>query len=460
MKNTIVFWATNENEQEILAVLRLREHDNKVDFWTFDKAVLAEAFIEKMFKDWDVLTDADFALANTHEERKMSDGNLLPDEIRTKETDLVSRAEKEWFVKVLSLKLMQQLTLEIDQLVLQVGEMEKNDPEAWDITKSYWDKVNRHYQERDLTRDQINTCFSKLKELRKSESESFESHANAVVESMLAKIEEIVAQVANSHRLNDLFNNLRQLQTESQGLKITNKLAAKVRNAFNIAFEAIRSERKTSDNSRSQARLKGLEEVIKRMEKSIEQDQESLQYQQARKTETNRSLESQLLEAKIAMIEARIESKLEKLADMQKTFKQLKNQSEAASNNQKSRGEKEKAKPTKAQKVTRTRSTKPAATTAEPNETETTENQTPKEETETENSGIVIVLNDEHPTAAFPALTEVPPTVEETNNNDLVPSSSLPELADSAVNQNEEGSNNEDTAKDDIAKDPDLEPVG
>ena len=115
MKNTIVFWATNENEQEILAVLRLREHDNKVDFWTFDKAVLEEAFIEKMFKDWDVLTDADFALANTHEERKMSDGNLLPDEIRTKETDLVSRAEKEWFVKVLSLKLMQQLTLEIDQ---------------------------------------------------------------------------------------------------------------------------------------------------------------------------------------------------------------------------------------------------------------------------------------------------------------------------------------------------------
>ena len=141
MKDKVAFWGTNENDEEVLIALRLRPTDSKVDMYLFPKEAHDEKFFESVFQNWDDIDPDKFEQPFTHMERDMSEPSLLPDDIRTKSTDIVSRAEREWTVRVLSLKLAQKLEAEIGELEAQVGEMTDYDPELWNLSKTYWDKA-------------------------------------------------------------------------------------------------------------------------------------------------------------------------------------------------------------------------------------------------------------------------------------------------------------------------------
>ncbi|MGB0884721.1 MAG: hypothetical protein ACPGTG_08380, partial [Flavobacteriales bacterium] len=329
MKDRIVFWGTNEQEQDLLVALRLRTKDNRVDLWHFPKSAIDDEFAEKLRNNWEEV-DFDNLPEHSYLERDMSEPSLLPDDIKTLQTELVSRAEKEWFVKVLSHKLTQKLKAEIGQLEVQVNGLDKYDPEIWDLAKSFWDKVNQHYQTRDLSkedtsllRDQINRCFDRLKKLRKVDNDSFFQEAQENAQSLITKVKEIGEQVTGSKNMNALFQQLKALQQESRDLKMTRKLGRDVKKNFDIVFEALREGRKKSDFHRLSNRIKGLNGAIHRMEKSLGYDQKDLDFNRRRIANSSGKLEAQLREAKIQMIESRVKSKQTKLEDMYSTLAEL-----------------------------------------------------------------------------------------------------------------------------------------
>ena len=332
MKDKIVFWGTDEKNADILVVLRLRASDNQVDIWTFPKAELEEEFVDKMFQDWDNINVDEFPPNFSHMEQSMTEPSLLPDTIKANNTEIVNRAEKEWYVKVLTYKLATKLQEEVEQLAEQVKSLTSFEKDAWEMAQSYWDKVNNHFQAHDITREQtsklrdlINGAFNKLKELRKVDSAQFEQEAKANVEALFAKIDDCFEQLAASKRLNDIFENLKKIQEESKHLKLTRKMHYQVREKLNAAFLAVRNERRNMQSRRLESRIKGLNAAIGKMESSIKRDKDNLQFQYNRIENSRTSqLEMQLREAKIQMINSRIESKQAKLNDMYMTLNNLK----------------------------------------------------------------------------------------------------------------------------------------
>ncbi|MEZ4887452.1 MAG: hypothetical protein R3E32_22155 [Chitinophagales bacterium] len=331
MKDKIVFWGTNEKNQNVLVTLRLRAADNKVDIWMFEKSTVSQEFVDKMFEDWDNIEVDTLPEPYEYLEHDMSSPSILPDTILANNTEMINRAEKEWYVKILASKLAMKLEEEVVQLVKQVGGMEKYDKDVWTLAKDYWDKINQHFQSRDLSREQtaslrdmINTAFDKLKKLRKNSNEEFEQKAKENAELILKKINTIADQVADSRNLNGLFDTLKQMQSDLKKQRFTQELSNVIRDKMNETFQQVKEARRNHRNSRLTNRIKGLESAIYRMEKSARRDEEDLAFQNRRVQASEGKLEKQLREAKIVMIQERLNSKSVKLDDMHKTLKELK----------------------------------------------------------------------------------------------------------------------------------------
>ena len=122
MKDKIVFWGTNDKNQNVLVTLRLRAADNKVDIWMFDKTKITPEFADKMFEDWDSIDVDTLPEPYEYMEHDMSSPSILPDTILANNTEMINRAEKEWYVKILATKLSMKLQEEVVQLVEQVGQ--------------------------------------------------------------------------------------------------------------------------------------------------------------------------------------------------------------------------------------------------------------------------------------------------------------------------------------------------
>lgn len=330
MKDKIVFWGTDENEKDILVTLRLRAADNKVDIWTFAKDSVPDEFAEKMFKDWDDINTNEFPAEHQYIEHDLSEPSLLPQNIKAKNTEIVNRAEKEWYVKVLSSKLSQKLEEEIDQLAEQAKALTEYDKDLWASAKSYWDKVTQHLQDRDLTRehtatlrDKINACFESLKSLRGISNETFEADSKANLEKYTTQLTSLDERVALGKNLNSIFDELKQMQEELKEATLTREGRKTLRDRLNEAFENIRNQRKDSRSRRLESRIKGLKAAIDRMEVSLTRDEEALTLEQSRIETTTGKLEAQLRDAKIQMVQARLDSKKDKLKDMKTTYTDL-----------------------------------------------------------------------------------------------------------------------------------------
>lgn len=356
MKDQIVFWGADANDQRVLVTLRLRAQENKVDIWTFPHDKVDSNFVTKMLGDWDGIDVESFPPVFEYIERNVTDSELLPETIKAENTQLVIRAEKEWHVKVLSLRFYEMLKSEIDALKEQVDGLTSYEKVAWDSSKQYWDKVLQHIQEKTLSRDQasalraqINECFNRLKFLMSQENEQYKDQSIANFEEIKKRIQSFDKQMVDGKNAGHLFNDLKKFQTEIKNVRLLPVHKRDVRKLMNKIFEAVKEKRGSAFAERSNKRIEGLNGAIAKMKASIKYDQESIDFQNRRKDDSRAGqLESQLRVAKIKMIESRIESKKEKLLDMEKTLEKLQKTNSKHSKPEAKAPKKAEAKPAKA----------------------------------------------------------------------------------------------------------------
>lgn len=402
MKNKIVVWGTNAENEKVLIALELQAETNRVLLYTFPESAATEEFVNKMMAEWRVGNEVPFPEGYTTLERQLSvTEGLLPDDLRVERTDLIQRAQTEWHFAVLSAKLHQAYEQELAEFKEKVAALQAYDHNVWDNLRGFWDKVQEQARDRNLfrehadnLRDNINALFDDLKKMRSRVQDEFTAVSQKVYEDFNKALTDIENRIASGGaRMNTIFEDLKQLQRKYRDAKMSNEHRNQLWDRLDGAFKAAK-ERKFGPGAnegslveRHERRLEGLRVAIRRMQDSIKRDEEELSFQQKKVATTEGQLEAQIRGAKIKMIEERIASKREKLDEMDHTRADVERQANIARDKENKRAEKEAerqklaaAKETAKSEIAAAIKSKAAEAPAAPPPTEQTEENIPVEQ--------------------------------------------------------------------------------
>lgn len=358
MKTKLVLWGNNAQDERILIALRLRPLENKIDIWTFPETIANEEFSKKLMDDWRNDVEIEFPEGVTHLERELTvSQSLLPEDIKVERPDIVSRAQTEWHFIALSARLNEAYLAELNEIREKVESLKAFDPQVWDSLKSFWAKVQEQVGDRNLFREHANSLknytndiFAKMKEMRSSLDEEFQSFSKNHFEQFMETLDSIEKRVADGMNLAGVFEELKGLQRKFRDSKFTREHRAKVWNRLDAAFKIVKEKRfgnnahnENSPLERLQRRLDGLLSAIGKMEHSIKRDKEEHNFQDRKIEHSEGQLEEQIRLAKIKMIEERIRSKEEKLGEMLQTRSELEQRINVQKNKEARRNELEAA---------------------------------------------------------------------------------------------------------------------
>jgi hypothetical protein len=346
MKNKLVIWGKNAENEKILIALELQAETNTVMLHTFPESATDEAFVQAMMNEWrDNKSEVSFPEGTQSVERELSvtDG-LLPDEIKADRPDLVQRAQTEWHFAVLSAKLHAAYQQELAEFKEKVAALSTYDNKIFINLRTFWDKVQNQSRERNLfrqhaddLRDGINALFEQLKEARKRVNSEFNEVSQNVYESFNKALDEIEERIASGGaKFNSVFDELKKMQREYHNTRMSNEHRNKLWDRLDAAFKKAK-ERKFGPEAnagtiadRHDKRLTGLEDAIKRLEESVRRDDEELAFQRKKVNTSEGQLEAQIRGAKIKMIEERVNGKRERLAELTKARADVQRQASSA----------------------------------------------------------------------------------------------------------------------------------
>jgi septal ring factor EnvC (AmiA/AmiB activator) len=362
MKSKLVLWGKNPSEERVLLALDLLEDSNKIDVHVIPEALVTQELENQLLHDWKDDNSVQFPEGSSalNIDLKLI-GDLLPEGFSVEKEDLLKRAQAEWHFVVLSSKLYKTYHSEIEEIKDRIEQAGKYSVNAWDELKNFWDKVQGQIMDRNIFRshaaalkEQTNNMFTRLKELRKDLDKEFNDESKTNFEKFNAKLEEIEERITKGLSLHVLFEDLKQLQNKLKDIRFSkdhrNKVWARIDEAFKIVKEkrfgpdSKPTEASDSNNNRIEKRLIGLLDAIKKMQNSIRRDKEEINFQDKRVGESGGMLEAQLREAKIKMVQERIDSKELKLADMLATKAELESKLANIKEKDKKRAELEDAK--------------------------------------------------------------------------------------------------------------------
>ena len=334
IQKRLVEWGCDKGNHDLLIAVNLRESDSKADVYTIYRKDLTDELIRSLEENWVNGESVEFPKKHTYQERDLTDDSLLPEDVLAKKPGVFRRTQNEWAFYILSNKLLEAFLLELESLKDDAKDLKAYSRELFDRCKSFWERVLEHKKENnfsnehlDQIKDDLNQIFDQLKTLRRDESKVFDEESNEVKNKILEQVQKIRESIDDNSIFKDLMEKLKGVQNESRGAKLRRKHREIVHQALNEAFEEVKSRRKTFQSGKLQARINGLQKVIDKMEKSINYDKKERDFQMNR-IDNGRSspLEVQLRQAKLNMIEDKIQSKESKLADIYQTMEGLKNQ--------------------------------------------------------------------------------------------------------------------------------------
>ena len=339
MKTRIVVWGSNAQDERTLLALALRAADNQVDVYALPEKVVTDALEKQLMNDWRNGQEVEMPEGTDKRTSELSvTERLLPDDLKTNRTDLITRAQTEWQFVVLSSKLNEAYKIQLEELKDKVNELDKYESGVWDSLKEYWGKVQEQVRERNLFRQHsdslkegVNELFGRMKELRNTADKEFKGKSAEAKRVISEQLEALETRIEEGTRLNGVFDELKKLQGRFNKAKLTrgdrNGLYKRIDKAFKATKEKRFGAEAASDGNgpvqRLERRLKGLEGALGKMQRTVKRDEDDLKFQQRKIDTTDGQLEAQIRKAKMAMIEERLNSKREKLADIEKTKAEL-----------------------------------------------------------------------------------------------------------------------------------------
>lgn len=334
MKTRIVMWGSNDKDQKVLIAIALRAEDNVVDIFTFPFESTTEEFYNLMLNEWREAHEVPFPEGFTHIIRPLTaSDSLLPVELKVDRTDIIQRAQTEWHFVVLSNKLYHSFLNELKEIKEKLTGSDNYKNQLWEEMKETWEKIQKNIFDKTLMREHghqlremTNDIFTQLKDMRKNLDTEVDRVSREIADKFNKKLDEVEEKIKSGLGLQPLFNDLKRMQQEFKDAELSRGDRAKIWKRIDNAFKSVKekkfgekSTRDTSALDRLSRRYEGLLSAIDKMEKSIRRDDKDKHFQDDRIANTDGQLEAQLRMAKLKMIDERVHSKNEKLAEMLKT---------------------------------------------------------------------------------------------------------------------------------------------
>ena len=338
MKTKIVLWGNDAEDKKVLLALELKPKDNKVDILSFSEDKVTEEFYNKMMEQWRSNKEVEFPEGYETITRELSmTEDILPETIKVQRADLINRAKTEWHFVVLSTKLYDLYTSELADLKDKIEKLIDYDGALWEEIKGFWSKISEQSRERNLfrehadkLRDDTNSLFTYLKELKTKANAELAKVSKVHVDTFSTRLDGVKEKVEKGMSLGPLFDELKKIQNEFKNADFTRNDRSKVWKKIDEAFKIVKEKKygKAPANqqgavSRIERRYQGLKSAIGKMEASIRRDKNDIDFQTKRANTTMGQLEMQIRQAKVKMVEERINSKQEKLDEMLATKLEL-----------------------------------------------------------------------------------------------------------------------------------------
>lgn len=327
-------WGSNDKDQKVLIAIALRAEDNVVDIFTFPFESTTEEFYNLMLNEWREAHEVPFPEGFTHIIRPLTaSDSLLPPELKVDRADIIQRAQTEWHFVVLSNKLYQSFLNELKEIKEKLTGSDNYKNPLWEEMKETWEKIQKNIFDKTLMREHgqqlremTNDIFTQLKDMRKNLDTEVDRVSREFADKFNTKLDEVEEKIKSGLGLQPLFNDLKRMQQEFKDADLSRGDRAKIWKRIDNAFKSVKEkkfgEKSTKDTSaldRLSRRYEGLLSAIDKMEKSIRRDDKDKHFQDDRIANTDGQLEAQLRMAKLKMIDERVHSKNEKLAEMLKT---------------------------------------------------------------------------------------------------------------------------------------------
>ena len=338
MKDRLVFWGKENESRKVLITIDLNEDSGMYDVQVIEAEQVTEEFDNLVRNEWrNNGGDIVFPEVLKQFSRELSlTQDLLPREIKVDRDDLLKMAQAEWNFFVLSKRLKNTYSDELEEFEQKVSQMEEYDQTLWNNMKGFWSKVQKQIRERNLAKRhgndlkrRTNAIFSSLKTLRSRSEKDFVEASAIHKAKFMNQLEAIKERMKEGKSLRHLFDDLKKIQKEFKNYRFTRQDHSAVWDQLDGLFKEIKARKYGKSNSENDPlvkttnRVDGLKAAIARMKKSISKDQKELKFQKDKIAQADGQLEAQIRQAKLSMLEERIHSKEIKLEDMFKTEKQL-----------------------------------------------------------------------------------------------------------------------------------------
>ena len=340
MKTNLVVWGTNANDEKVLILMELMADDNKVVIKTIPENLVSDELEKKLMDEWRTGSAVELPEGITTIENELSVAdNILPEDLKTDRTDVIHRAQTQWHFIVLSSKLNKLYQNELEDFYENINKLKEYSQETWEDLKNFWQKVQEQVRDKNLLaehagnlRESTNVLFSKLKELKSSLEDETRKASAEILEKFKETMSDIEQKINEGNRLQSIFNDLKEIQNAFRDMKFTKEDRSEAWERLDKAFKSLKDKKYGNNTTNSaegsplvriQRRYDGLIEAVKKMESSIDRDKSELSFHTGKASNTERQLEALVSQAKLAMIQERISSKEEKLAEMLKTKEEL-----------------------------------------------------------------------------------------------------------------------------------------
>lgn len=340
MKTNLVVWGTNANDEKVLILMELMADDNKVVIKTIPENLVSDELEKKLMDEWRTGSAVELPEGITTIENELSVAdNILPEDLKTDRTDVIHRAQTQWHFIVLSSKLNKLYQNELEDFYENINKLKEYSQETWEDLKNFWQKVQEQVRDKNLLaehagnlRESTNVLFSRLKDLKSSLEDETRKASAEILEKFKETMSDIEQKINEGNRLQSIFNDLKEIQNAFRDMKFTKEDRSEAWERLDKAFKSLKDKKYGNNTTNSaegsplvriQRRYDGLIEAVKKMESSIDRDKSELSFHTGKASNTERQLEALVSQAKLAMIQERISSKEEKLAEMLKTKEEL-----------------------------------------------------------------------------------------------------------------------------------------